>query len=69
MTWQVSFKHYNVQIIRQPHWEMTIKHPAWKKTWSVAADIQTEHGHSSRRKTGLKIGQEVESAKFLLFSV
>lgn len=31
MTWQLSFKHYNVQMIRQPHWEMTIRHPAWKK--------------------------------------
>lgn len=31
MTWQLSFKHYNVQMIRQPHWEMIIKHPTWKK--------------------------------------
>lgn len=31
MAWQLSFKHYNVQMIRESHWEMTIKHPAWKK--------------------------------------
>lgn len=44
------------------------KAPRLEKTCAVATDIEREHGHTSKKKFGPKIAQEVKDDKLLLFS-
>lgn len=68
MTWQLSFKHYNVQMIRRPLWEMTIKHPARKKRGLLLLILKLNVDIAVKENLDQKIAQEVEDAKPLLFS-